>query len=165
MDLDDYQQAAWQCCEELAQELRAIDPETLADICRRAGKADLRQLRAKTGSAVEQLVTSAPELRSQILRKLNMEDRALILLLGLYEASLGWTFLQALCDRAIQAGNPHTVVMLRAADAARQLAANWPSLWPFSDFPSPIDPHPIRVAADRTLDVDNGREGYGDSFV
>lgn len=143
MDIDRHETTAWKQVQELMRELRRCDLETLAKACRDRGRDKVAEAVLEKYNELLAFVAATPPQRKTALRTVPDEDRPLFLLQAAYLARCGHAFLEMTARYGVGGGQPGRMGSAQAARAAFELRVEWPTLWPFSDFPDPFGEEPM----------------------
>lgn len=139
MQFDKYAEAAERHCRELVEELLTLGVKNLHQACKARGIDTVEAQLRESGSDFLEYVRATPSVRKRLLHKIDKPDRSVHVMCALFYARCGWAFLHAICQRGIVAGPGYRMLTAQASSAAFDLRLNWPSLWPFDDYPDPFD--------------------------
>lgn len=138
MELDRYRTATAQHCGELCEELEKFGFDRLHDLCLEVGADKMRRYIEENQEPLLLYVRASPSQRKRMGRRIDPDNRALLVLAALYVARTAWNVLTALCDRLVVAGGPYRDLTGRAAEAAHSIRSEWPTIWPFDDGRDPF---------------------------
>lgn len=141
MDLDTYRDWALAEVDWFHKRLIREGPEALQASCEKLGEGAVREVLRARKTEIRDYLQTPKNRRDAILRSVPDEgERHAFLIAAAYTARCAAAWLDMAASRGVSADYrpSRSFLAVQAADAAMELAANFPSLWPFEDLRDPF---------------------------